>query len=92
LFVFAKTSIGGAGTVEAKGSKGGEYTGADLYGTSGGGGSGGGSVTIMTKSGTVSVSAAGGAGGAYSGSCSSGYCQGGSGGAGGNGTARVLIM
>lgn len=94
LFIVVNGQLLGNGTIEANGSSGGTYVGADLRGTSGGGGSGGGSITIFTSlnNSTCSVTANGGSGGTGTGSCSSGTCQGGNGGAGGNGTARVLLF
>lgn len=81
IFVVAGT-YSGSGSITAAGSGGG--AGYSVYGSAGGAGSGGGSITVLvlgTNSGGPSVSASGGSGGSGTGS---------NGGSGGTGTARVL--
>lgn len=94
LIIFVTGTLSGSGSVVANGVQGRRYTGGDLRGTSAGGSSGGGSVTILYNVDTSSITptANGGAAAPGTGNCSSGTCSGGSGGAGGNGTARKLAL
>lgn len=86
LIVVCLGTVSGTGTIEANGSKGGDANPATngIYSV-GGGGSGGGSVTLMYGSGasSINVFANGGAGGIGK------FLNGG---AGGNGTARKLVI
>jgi hypothetical protein len=94
LIIFVTGALTGTGSIVANGVQGSHYTGADLRGTSAGGSSGGGSVTILygSDSSSITPAATGGASAPGTGSCTSGTCSGGSGGAGGNGTARKLAL
>lgn len=80
LCVVVIGSVSGSGSIQANGSTGGYGFVDNLWPTHGGGGSGGGSVTLLHGSGasTITVQANGGVGGA------------GGGAAGGAGTARKL--